>query len=67
MATTTLCYRGRKIEEELHDSLVEKDAQKDTFIETMTNSDRLLLDLQCGIATLYEKLKNIRLKPVRRF
>ena len=47
--------------------LKEEEDRRNVSLEQMTINEALLLDLTCGIATLFDKLKDVKLKPVRIF
>ncbi|KAL5011823.1 hypothetical protein ScPMuIL_010374 [Solemya velum] len=55
--------RGRKLVEEMQEYARNEEKRSDRSVETMQRKERLLLDLQSGIATLFEKLKDVKLKP----
>lgn len=50
--------------ETLQDIVTEKEESSVTKVDELLGKEKLFLDLQSGIATLYEKLKNVKLKPV---
>ncbi|XP_076091241.1 outer dynein arm-docking complex subunit 3-like [Mytilus galloprovincialis] len=55
--------KGRKMVEDVQEYVKKEETSRDDCLTEMTVNEKLLLDLQSGIATLYEKLKEIRLKP----
>ncbi|XP_069121379.1 outer dynein arm-docking complex subunit 3-like [Argopecten irradians] len=55
--------KARESLDELQASLARKDKLWEKTNETLKASDSLLLDIQSGIATLNEKLKDVKLKP----
>ncbi|OWF39919.1 hypothetical protein KP79_PYT04256 [Mizuhopecten yessoensis] len=61
--TNCLRFRARQIINDLQDRLEEKEKALDNTNEDLKVSDALLLDIQSGIATLNEKLKDVKLKP----
>ena len=50
--------------EEMEEYVKKEEADCREAVCTMRANEKLLLDLQSGIATLYEKLKDVKLKPV---
>lgn len=50
--------------EDVQEYVKKEETSRDDCLTEMVVNEKLLLDLQSGIATLYEKLKEIRLKPV---
>lgn len=56
--------RGRKVIDEMQDYVYKEEETRDACQAELETNEKLLLDLQSGIATLYEKLSEIRLKPV---
>lgn len=49
----------------MQDYVHKEEAARELCQSQLSTNEKLLLDLQSGIATLYEKLSEIRLKPVR--
>ena len=50
--------------EDMAEYMREEEEIRDTVVEEYQRNEKLLLNLQSGIATLFEKLKDVRLKPV---
>ena len=42
----------------------QEELKRNTDVDQFQNNEKLLLNLQSGIATLFEKLKEVILKPV---
>ncbi|XP_060071927.1 outer dynein arm-docking complex subunit 3-like [Ylistrum balloti] len=55
--------RARQILDDVEDNMAEKEKCREKTYDTLLTSDSLLLDIQSGIATLNEKLKDVKLKP----
>ncbi|XP_033732656.1 coiled-coil domain-containing protein 151-like [Pecten maximus] len=55
--------RARQILDDIQDDLAEKEKTREKTNKSLQVSDSLLLDIQSGIATLNEKLKDVKLKP----
>ncbi|XP_052224545.1 outer dynein arm-docking complex subunit 1-like isoform X2 [Dreissena polymorpha] len=55
--------RGRKALEDMAEYLKEQETRRNNAIENYHRNNKLLLNLLSGTTTLFEKLKDIRLKP----
>jgi len=64
MLLNILFYRGRKAVEDMADYVSSEEKRQKAVIENYEANNRLLINLQSGITTLLEKLKDVKLKPV---
>ncbi|XP_067661818.1 outer dynein arm-docking complex subunit 3-like [Haliotis asinina] len=55
--------KGRQLVDDMEDYASKEEKRRVKSLETLDKKDKLLLDLQKGIATLFDKLKEIKLKP----
>ncbi|XP_056009397.1 outer dynein arm-docking complex subunit 3-like [Ostrea edulis] len=55
--------RGRKMVEELQEFVVSEEKMYTESMEEARTNEKLLIDLQFGINTLYDKLSEVKLKP----
>lgn len=55
--------KGRKVIEDMAEHMENEEETKDRVVEECQLNEKLLLNLQSGIATLFEKLKDVRLRP----
>lgn len=56
--------RGRKMVDDMHEFVAKDEMKCAEAVKEMKENEKLLIDLQFGIATLYDKLKDVKLKPV---
>lgn len=56
--------RGRKMVEDMQEFVAKDDKENVEALKELQTNEKLLVDLQFGIATLYDKLKDVKLKPV---
>jgi hypothetical protein len=59
-----LSIRGRKMVEELQEFVASEEKLCKECVEEAQANEKLLIDLQFGISTLYNKLSEVKLKPV---
>lgn len=57
-------FRGRRALEDMANYLEDLEKRHTDIIESYRRHNKLFMNLQSGIATLLEKLKEVRLKPV---
>ena len=50
--------------EDMAEFMRQEELKRNTDVDQFQNNEKLLLNLQSGIATLFEKLKEVILKPV---
>lgn len=48
----------------MHEFVAKDERKCAEAVKDMQENEKLLIDLQFGIATLYDKLKDVKLKPV---
>lgn len=48
----------------MHEFVAKDEKKCAEAVKEMQENEKLLIDLQFGIATLYDKLKDVKLKPV---
>lgn len=48
----------------MHEFVAKDERECTEAVKDMQENEKLLIDLQFGIATLYDKLKDVKLKPV---
>lgn len=55
--------KGRKMVDDMHEFVAKDEKKCAEAVKEMQENEKLLIDLQFGIATLYDKLKDVKLKP----
>ncbi|ESO83906.1 hypothetical protein LOTGIDRAFT_236403 [Lottia gigantea] len=55
--------KGRQLVDNMEDVALKEKEKREAAMSEMTKKEKLLIDLQNGISTLFEKLKDIKLKP----
>ncbi|XP_062582302.1 outer dynein arm-docking complex subunit 3-like [Saccostrea cucullata] len=55
--------KGRKMVDEMQEFVAKEEKNCAEAVQGMEANEKLLIDLQFGIATLYDKLKEVKLKP----
>ncbi|KAK3087858.1 hypothetical protein FSP39_011599 [Pinctada imbricata] len=55
--------KGRRLVDEMEEYVKEEETNCREALANMRANEKLLLDLQSGITTLFEKLKDVKLKP----
>lgn len=50
--------------DDMHEFVAKDERKCAEAVKEMQENEKLLIDLQFGIATLYDKLKDVKLKPV---
>lgn len=50
--------------DDMHEFVAKDEKKCAEAVKEMQENEKLLIDLQFGIATLYDKLKDVKLKPV---
>nr|XP_034300244.1 coiled-coil domain-containing protein 151 [Crassostrea gigas] len=55
--------KGRKMVDDMHEFVAKDERKCAEAVKDMQENEKLLIDLQFGIATLYDKLKDVKLKP----
>ncbi|XP_022325699.2 outer dynein arm-docking complex subunit 3-like [Crassostrea virginica] len=55
--------KGRKMVEDMQEFVAKDDKENVEALKELQTNEKLLVDLQFGIATLYDKLKDVKLKP----
>lgn len=55
--------KGRKVLEDMAEYMQAEENARNTAVDLEESNEKLLINIQTGIATLFEKLKDVRLKP----